>query len=224
MNRPFSKTLFACALMAAAPMASADLELSGNVAMTTDYVWRGVSQTGEDPAIQGGFDLAYGNFYIGTWGSNVDFGGDEHMELDVYAGVSGELDNGFGWDVGVIHYDYPGVSTSDFDEWYIGGSYGFFSLTYSNAFGSPDTGDYLDAGFEFELPQGIALALHAGKYDKPGNGDDYTDYSVGLSKEVGGFGLDLSYYNTSGWDAGNDISSGVNANDSRFVFTVSKSF
>ena len=64
------------ALLATAGTAMAEGEWSGNVAMTSDYTWRGVSQSNEDPAIQGGFDYANGLFYAGTWASNVDFGDD----------------------------------------------------------------------------------------------------------------------------------------------------
>jgi uncharacterized protein (TIGR02001 family) len=51
------------------------LSLSANLALTTDYIFRGFSQTDEGPAIQGGFELGYKNFYLGVWGSNVNFGG-----------------------------------------------------------------------------------------------------------------------------------------------------
>jgi len=215
--------MFAGGLLATSSLALA--EISANVALTSDYVWRGVSQAKEDPAIQGGFDFSHGSgLYLGVWGSNVDFGSDEHVEIDLYGGVSGELGNGLGWDVGVIHYDYPSVSASDFDEVYVGASYKMLSAKYSHSVGSPDTGDYLEVGLDFELPQGFGLGLHAGHYDKPSGGDDYSDYKVSLSKEVQGFTFDLSYTDTSGWDAVNKISSGANANDSRFFLTVSKSF
>src|SRR5262245_2646296 len=75
--------------------AFADSSFSGNVALTSDYVFRGISQTQGDPAIQGGFDFTtnVGNapFYAGAWASNVDFGSPSAvhvpMELDIYAGV-----------------------------------------------------------------------------------------------------------------------------------------
>ncbi|HIL91457.1 MAG TPA: hypothetical protein EYG50_01690, partial [Cycloclasticus sp.] len=93
-------------LLVASGAASA-LELSGNVALTTDYVWRGVSQTDGAPAIQGGFDADLGNgLYAGVWASNVDFGSDASSEVDVYAGWAGQV-AGFDLDVGVLHYAYP---------------------------------------------------------------------------------------------------------------------
>ena len=58
-------------------LVSAELETSANVALTTDYVWRGTSQADNGPAIQGGFDLTAGGFYGGVWGSNVDIDDDD---------------------------------------------------------------------------------------------------------------------------------------------------
>ena len=79
------KTTAVAGLLVASSAASA-IEISGNVALTTDYIWRGMSQTDGSPAIQGGFDADFGNgIYAGAWGSNVDFGSDsdESMELDL---------------------------------------------------------------------------------------------------------------------------------------------
>ena len=81
--------------------------LSANVAMTTDYIWRGISQTDNGPAIQGGIDYAHSSgFYLGTWASNVDFGtgDDSNIEIDVYGGYGNEV-GGLSYDVGIIHYD-----------------------------------------------------------------------------------------------------------------------
>ena len=82
---------------------------SANVALTTDYRFRGVSLSGGDPAIQGGFDVAHDSgFYIGTWASSIKGGpsyGD--VELDLYAGWSGSLSDAVGIDVGGLYYMYP---------------------------------------------------------------------------------------------------------------------
>jgi len=205
----FRKTLLATGLAACSALAQA--EFSANVAMTTDYVWRGVSQTNEDPAIQGGFDYAHSSgLYIGTWGSNVEFGGAEHMEMDLYGGWSGEF-SGVGVDVGAIRYMYFDDTGIDFTELYLGGSYGPFSAKVSNDFDNDNL--YIEAGLEFGLPSDVTLALHVGNYNFDAGGD-YTDYSIGVSKEIGGVGLDLSYYDT---DADGPLS------DGRVVFTVSKS-
>ena len=108
------KTLIASAVLAATSTA-AMAEISGNVSMVSDYAFRGVSQTDNQMAIQGGFDYAHeSGFYVGTWASNVDsnfLGGDgvdPQIELDLYAGYGMELANGVGLDFGVLQYFYPG--------------------------------------------------------------------------------------------------------------------
>jgi uncharacterized protein (TIGR02001 family) len=91
--------------------------LSANVALTTEYVFRGISQTAEHPAIQGGFDVTCGIFYAGLWASNLDFGGNglwggdgfedvADIEIDYYLGIK-PVTGKITWDLGVIYYTYP---------------------------------------------------------------------------------------------------------------------
>lgn len=110
---------------AAEPKPARRCELSANVALTTDYVFRGISQTDESPAIQGGFDVACGPFYAGVWASNLDFGGDTtlggemvdvaNIEIDWYGGITHTVPI-FGrdveFDLGVIYYTYPNAFDS----------------------------------------------------------------------------------------------------------------
>jgi uncharacterized protein (TIGR02001 family) len=91
----------------AAPASAQDAKVAFNVGVTSDYVFRGYSQTNEDPAIQGGVDLTAGSFYAGAWASNVDFGDDTDAEVDVYGGYRTEA-GGFALDFGVIGYLYAG--------------------------------------------------------------------------------------------------------------------
>lgn len=94
-------------------------EFAANVALTSDYTFRGISQTDEEPALQGGFDYSLDTgfhdtgIYLGVWGSNVDFddGDEAQLELDVYGGLSGEI-VGVGWKLGGIGYLYPGADDS----------------------------------------------------------------------------------------------------------------
>jgi uncharacterized protein (TIGR02001 family) len=98
------------------------LDLSANVALTTDYIFRGFSQTAENPAIQGGFDATWKFLYVGVWASNVDFGAlpsvasgnpkdVASIEIDWYGGIRPTW-QGFTFDVGVIYYTYPGACDS----------------------------------------------------------------------------------------------------------------
>jgi uncharacterized protein (TIGR02001 family) len=195
-------------------LASAEFETSANVALTTDYVWRGVSQTDNGPAIQGGFDLAHSSgVYAGIWGSNVEFGDDANIELDYYGGYATEFGNGLGLDVGIIYYDYPSESDLDFEELYVGLGYGIVSGKISYDFDN-DNG-YYEAGADFELPAGFGLGLHVGYFDFD-EGDSATDWKIGVSKSIGGFDMELAYTDTDIDD--NDLA------DGRAIFTVSKSF
>jgi uncharacterized protein (TIGR02001 family) len=88
--------------------------LSANVGLTTDYVFRGISQTAETAAIQGGFDATCGLLYAGVWASSLDFGGDASVEIDWYAGIKPKT-GPVTWDLGVIYYSYPNsLGSADF--------------------------------------------------------------------------------------------------------------
>jgi len=221
-----SLVLAACVMLIAVPgIASAEHSFSANVALTTDYVWRGISQTDEDPAIQGGFDWEHSSgFSAGVWASNVDFDSDANTEVDLYAGFSKEF-NGVSLSVGFIHYDYPSESDLDFNEVNFGIGYGPVSamVSYTDEFGEgAEEAIYYELGADFDLPfGGLALGLHAGYYDiDSSDGESYTDWKIALSKEVYGFGLELAYTDTdlSKTECGGDTC------DGRAIFTVSKSF
>lgn len=89
------------------------LAFSWNIGATTDYVFRGVSQSAEKPAFQAGVDITYGIAYVGAWGSYIDFGetngrGIAPLEVDWYAGIKPVL-GPVTFDAGVIYYSYPGA-------------------------------------------------------------------------------------------------------------------
>ncbi len=106
---------------------SAAAELSANIGATSNYVWRGVTQTDDDAAFSGGLDYAHeSGFYVGTWASNVEFGDDTTAEVDLYGGFANEV-SGVGYDVGVIYYAYPGGDDLNFTEIY--GSLSFGPVT-----------------------------------------------------------------------------------------------
>jgi len=90
-----------------------ELQFSGNFSVTSDYIFRGFSQTGRDPTLQGGIDATYKWFYIGTWASGIDFGEENghnvaNVEWDFYAGIKPVVGR-FTFDFGVIYYFYPGA-------------------------------------------------------------------------------------------------------------------
>ena len=221
--------------------ATAQAEISGNVALTTDYVFRGISQTGEDPAVQGGFDYAHDSgFYLGTWASSLEFGEDSSvvdpasMELDVYAGYSGNFTDALSYDVSVVHYMYPGASSSlnyDFTE--VGAALGYdfgvaaitVGVAYSpDYFASSDTATYYYADLAVPLPSDFSVNFHVGQQNIDDNAafgtPDYADYKVGVSKDIAGFGLALDWVDTD--LSQSECFGGSDLCDSRVVFTVSK--
>lgn len=195
-------------------------EFSGNVTLTSDYVWRGVSQSDEDPAIQGGFDYNHeSGFYVGTWASNGDFG-TASIELDLYAGFANSIGD-FSYDVWYIDYRYPGNSSLVFDEigFSVGYDLGILSLSGSISTNEiivedKKTGTYYEFGID--VPAGpVTLSGHIGTYDLKSGTDDYTDWKLGASYEFSGFTFDLSYTDT-------DIH-GSDIDDDRVTFSISKS-
>jgi len=198
------KTTIAAGLLVATGAASA-VELSGNVALTSEYIWRGFSQSSGVPAIQGGFDLGYeSGAYLGVWGSNVDdsiYGSE--LEFDVYGGWAGDIAEGLGLDVGFIHYQYPTAgSGTNFTELYVGLSFGPASLTQyvgvdlgSEDIGDSDFGNYTDLSLDLGEAAGIAFGAHVGFYDLDG-GDDYYDYKLAGSKNLMGVDVELALTGT----------------------------
>lgn len=205
----FTSTLAAAALLTAAGSATALEDISANATLATDYVFRGVSQTDNKAAIQGGLDWGYDfepvRFYIGAWGSNIDsdfFADDPVMELDVYTGLSGDLGD-FSYDVGWLRYFYPTASINNTTEWHIGGGWKWFGATvyYSDDwFATDESAGRLEGTFDYELPYEIGFS--AGVANNYGDGNDeiwddsYVDWSIGVSKTWLGADWALTYTDT----------------------------
>lgn len=181
-----------------------DLDVTMNAGLTTDYIFRGVSQTQGNGAIQGGLDIAHDSgLYVGTWASNVDFGGKASVEFDYYLGFGGDITEDVSYDLGWIKYDYPGEAALNFSEYYGSVSaYGFtLGANYSNDFAGSNSTLYSYIGYEYTLPMDIGLALQYGDYDFKdalvvGGEDSYNDWSVGLSKTCMGLDFALTYTDT----------------------------
>ncbi|HTD06820.1 TorF family putative porin [Undibacterium sp.] len=181
--------------------AKPDNEISFNAALTSDYRYRGISQTRLQPALQGGADYTHNpsGFYAGTWLSTIkwtkDAGGSGDVEWDLYAGKRGEIVKDVSYDVGVLSYVYPsnGLPTSaNTTEVYgqvgYGPVYAKYSHAVTNLFGFADSKNsgYLDLGANIEVVEGLVLNLHAGR-QKVRNNDasSYTDWKLGLTKDFG---------------------------------------
>jgi uncharacterized protein (TIGR02001 family) len=201
-------------------LAADDFAISGNIALTSDYRFRGISQTDEDPAVQGGFDVSFEpGFYLGTWASTVDFDANDeanttgsygNLEVDYYGGWKGPIgDSDFGVDVGYAYYQYPSDTVDpvgDYQEFYVKGSWTTLVL---GVFYSDDnyakTGEsyYLSGDYSYGLIDSLTLGLHAGysSFDEAGvflsnDKDDYTDYSVSLTYNWASVDFSVAYVGT----------------------------
>lgn len=210
--------------------AKAEDAISANVTLATDYTFRGISQTDERPAIQGGFDYAHeSGIYLGTWASNVEFGTQSSTEIDLYVGYAGEFGNGLGYDISAIHFEYEGDGKFDYEEYALSFSYADFSLgvVYSDEYlgdGGPKFW-YPNASYSYALAENWSLDLSVGYSDIDaddfwGDGEDsYFDWSIGVGTSAGGVDLALAWVGTDldEDEAGNIV-------EPRFVFSISKSF
>lgn len=235
--------------------------LTGNFGITTDYVFRGITQTQHKPALSGGIDYSHASgLYLGTWMSNqkwVQTGGtapigdaaykdNSSLEVDLYGGYRGSAGD-IGYDVGAIHYYYPGDKvagsvTPDTTELYLAGTWKFLTLKYSYVvsdyfigWGSVTPGseyktngsNYLELNATYDLGGGWGVLGHVGaqkvKNDSV-NFASYSDWKIGVTKDVG-FGVVTAAYSDTdaddraygSWD-GKKVGKGV------LALSFSKSF
>lgn len=243
LNLDFKKTVCAAvlgaavvgAMGAAVPAKAAGLmpveekrrcDLSGTMALTTDYVFRGISLSDEGPAIQGSVDLTCGIFYTGAWASSLDLSNGPNIEIDYYAGITPSV-GGFDFDLGILYYTYPHSNSDlDYPELKFGVSKGItdnitLGVTYYHAFLADDTDtNTVEGSWEFGLPKvsifSPKLSGVVGYEDNDDTGFDYTYWSVGLSADFHErWTVDVRY-----WDTSEDTDNF----DERVVGTISASF
>jgi uncharacterized protein (TIGR02001 family) len=183
-----------------------DNQVTFNAAVTSDYRYRGISQTRLDPALQGGVDYTNNptGFYVGAWASTIkwikDAGGDSNIELDIYGGKRGNISDDLTYDVGVLTYVYAGndmgslagfanANTSElYGQLGYGPAYIKYSSSVTNLFGFVDSKNsgYWDAGANVTLSEGLTLNLHAGYQTVEHNSAaSYDDWKLGVTKDFG---------------------------------------
>jgi uncharacterized protein (TIGR02001 family) len=201
---------------AAAPAEPAS-PLSFNVALYSQYIFRGLSQTDYKPAIQGGIDFAHeSGFYIGTWASNIqwlrDFNiSNGRIEWDIYGGYKKTFAEDYTFDIGYLRYEYPGsvkegAVNPNTDEVYVAGGYKWITLKYShafsNAFGVADSKhtSYTDLTAAIPVADTWTLTAHGGlqRFHGPSHSAaTYTDWKLELAKDLGkGFSAGAGYTGT----------------------------
>lgn len=190
---------------------------SASVALSSNYLFRGISLSDDRPAISGSFDWGYNGFYAGVWGSSLSAVETESLEMDYYAGYVGEV-GGLTYSLDFLYYDYPGQADSgdpedigDLNYIEYGGSLSYtFDVDYAPTIGlsvlhSPDfyaeTGSATayETSFGLSLPMDISLGMHYGVQDlddKYYDPDSYDYYGIDLTKSVAGFDITVGYSDT----------------------------
>ena len=192
------RTAFACAaavaalLTAGAANAQDTPEIAWNVGVTSDYVFRGFSQTNEDPTVFGGVDLTIGAFYAGAWASGVDFGDSTDAEFDLYGGYRSEI-SGFAVDVGVVGYFYtsaPNGADYDYAELKLAGSRAIGPVTLGAAvywspdfFGADEEATYVEANAAFTPAPKWTVSGAIGHQSLDVNAD-YATWNAGVAYAV----------------------------------------
>lgn len=195
-------------------------KISFNAAIASDYAFRGVSQTFEDPAVQAGIDVTHGIFYTGAWASNVDFGdGETDAEVDLYAGVRPRF-AGLNWDLGVVGYLYTGQPD--------GADYNYAELKaaasrnvgpatlgaavyYSPDFfgASEDEATYAEINASYPAHERVTVSGAVG-HQWVSSDLDYVTWNLGAAwQATDHLALDLRYHDTDGHDFGQTYDSRV---------------
>jgi uncharacterized protein (TIGR02001 family) len=240
--------------VASAQSAAAASSLTGNFTLTTDYRFRGISQSYELPAVQGGIDWAHASgLYLGNWNSSVSgnqFPNGASLEMDFYGGYKFEVSPGVILDVGGLYYYYPGAyfngfapSEPKFDhfELYVGAAFGPFSAKFfygvtdffglDNTVGGRDSKGsyYIDLNYSTEILPKTTLGLHVG-YQDVANFDDlsYFDYKIAITYDWTGWLLTAAIVGT---DADKNLYFATNSNgeikrvgEPTLVFSIGKTF
>jgi uncharacterized protein (TIGR02001 family) len=222
-----NKLALACGVAMLGLSSFATAEISTNIGVTSNYVWRGMTQSANSTALSGGIDYSHDSgIYAGTWISEAW----DDYELDLYGGYGGEI-AGISYDAGLIYYSYSSDADSNFAEINANLGWNFLSagfayvLTAEDAVEAVEEDMYFYIGGSYDLPDDYSIGLTVGYINTDGDGDadgeDYTHYQIDLGKSVGDFGdvtFSLSDTNLDDTDAAGEDS------DMRFFVSWAKEF
>ncbi|MFN8902377.1 MAG: TorF family putative porin [Lysobacteraceae bacterium] len=195
------KTLLVGALLAVLPTAAFAEGFNWNATIASDYLYRGIDQNDDQPALQlgAGYDFSNG-FYVGAWGSNIDFGDDTDAEIDTFVGYRHELTDAAKLDVQVVRYNYVGEPN--------GTDYAYnelitklgvgenlaFTVGYTNDYLNTDVNSwYSGVAGNWAIDDTYTLNANAGWTQIGGPLEDYFDYGVSVSRAVGPATVALGY-------------------------------
>lgn len=187
-------------------------EVSRYIALTTDYVFRGVTYSDGHPAAQLGLDVEFDTgFYAGAWASTIDInngpGRQRDAEVTYYAGYTVEATSDWSVGISLIAHTYPGATGTidyDYEEWSLSANFAdraWIEYSYSDdLYNAGSTTHNVDIYAEYPLPRNFSAGAGVGYYDVSNlAGDGYAYWQLGISKPVGRFALDLRYHDTSRW-------------------------
>jgi uncharacterized protein (TIGR02001 family) len=227
------------ALLLVAGFSAAHAEITGNAALTSDYRFRGVSQTQNAPAIQGGVDVVTSTgLYVGNWNSSISselYPGSAGVESDIYAGFKKDFGD-ITVDAGVIGYMYPRTTTdTNTTELYVGVGFNKmitakYSRSISNYFGVADSknSSYIQADANVPVAGKLSAVAHYGRTSINNNAAlDYVDYNVGAAYDMQGWIVAAKYHTNTNKGANFETAATVNGQKlykDAVVVSVSRSF
>ncbi len=187
-------------------------DVNGYAALTTDYVFRGVTYSDGHPAAQLGLDVEFDTgFYGGAWASTIDInngpGRQRDAEVTYSAGYTVEATSDWSFGISLIAHTYPGATGTidyDYEEWSLSANFAdraWIEYSYSDdLYNAGSTTHNVDIYAEYPLPSNFSAGAGVGYYDVSNlAGDGYAYWQLGISKPVGRFALDLRYHDTSRW-------------------------
>ena len=210
--------------------------LTGSLSATSDYRFRGLSRTFNDPALQGGVQFTLpSRFYVGAWASVVDkeiFANSSGYEVDLVAGYRHPLGNGMDLDVGLVQYLFPSESQFSTLEAFGGVNWRWLSAKYyytlSNRYfgaGNAKGTQYLELNGAYPVGDGFRAVAHFGITRGQSGARDYIDWSAGVAKDWRGFTFGLAYHDTdSDFEFTNRAGSTRDLGNGGLVLSVSRSF
>ena len=230
------------ALLIVAGVSVAQAQVSTNMGAVSDYRFRGISQTQNAPAVQGGIDYADASgLYIGNWNSSVSslmYTNGAGLESDVYAGYKKEV-GGIKFDVGSYNYIYSRAATVsgakfDTNEVYISASRGPIAIKASQSLGdyfgtaNSQGSRYYQADVAYPVAPKWTVNAHAGMTNVANNSTlNYNDYNVGATYDLSGWAISAKYHTNSSLGSGVVSANTINGQDltkNTFVLSASKSF
>lgn len=207
--------------------------MSGNFDLTTNYMFRGVSQTNNLPAAQGGFTYKTDQgIYFNLWGSNVNFsdpqGYTATAEFDYVLGITNSIGDNFTYDLNIDRYNYPKANAASYNELILNLTWKI--LTYqggysTNAYGSHGNGIYNNLGFNIPVAPRYAyfddvyVSGGFGHYDLPSSLGSYNDYNLAISKKLDKYTFAIQWTSTNG-----GFNTPVSQENSHILGTVTATF